>query len=139
EIQPDGCRSEDLLAEVVAQCRDEGFTIALDQFGSGRANLDRVARLRPRLVKLDRSVVATALGDSPAKRQLPVFIELLKSSGARVVMTGIEDAADAVEAVEAGADYLQGYHLGAPRAALGDNALSEELLRNMRVRLLYSR
>ena len=108
-----GC--EGRLAEAVAAHRALGFSIAIDRFGEGYSNFDRIAALRPKLVKVDRSTLRHALGDTQAWRMMPSLVDMLKDTGAELAIRGIDSAADARAAIEARAAYLQGFHLGAPR------------------------
>jgi len=48
------------------------------------------------------------------------MIELLHDARARVVVGGIESATEARVAVDAGADFLQGFHLCAPDPDIAD-------------------
>ena len=125
EILEAPCSSEKLLREAVEGYRDLGITIAMDDFGVGCSNFDRVTSLRPDVVKIDRSILAGAAGKDKARRMLPVMIELLHEFHARVAVEGIETQAAALLAIEAKADYLQGYFFATPHARLareGDGA-----------------
>ncbi len=124
--------NEGRLAEAAAAHRALGFSIAMDHFGEGRSNFDRIAALRPRLVKMDRSMLTRALGDTQSRRMLPSLVDMLKDTGAEVAIKGIENGREALAAIEAGAGYLQGFHLGAPSRSPHDEALARELLDSAR-------
>ena len=124
--------SGDQLASAIASHRRYGFAIAMDHFGEGRSNFDRLAALRPKLVKLDRAVLRQALGDVEARRMLPAMIDVLNAAGAEVAMKGVQNARDALVSIEAGAAYLQGFHLGAPTRSPTDEALSRNLIDSAR-------
>ncbi|HUJ01588.1 MAG TPA: EAL domain-containing protein [Usitatibacter sp.] len=122
EIIAEDC-DERGLSEAVAVYRALGLSIAIDDFGKARSNFDRVLALRPDMVKLDRGLVADALlGWGRARRMLAGMVELLHEVRARVVVGGIESAAEARVAIEAGADFVQGFHFSAPDAGLADEA-----------------
>jgi EAL domain-containing protein (putative c-di-GMP-specific phosphodiesterase class I) len=123
EILEAGCADEGLLREAVSAYRALGVTIAMDDFGAARSNFDRIVRLRPDIVKIDRSLLSDAvIGEDRARRVLAALIELLHEANARVAIEGIENAVEARVALEAKADFLQGFHFGAPRAVLPDEA-----------------
>ena len=123
---------EKRLAEAVGAYRKRGFAIVMDHFGEGRSNFDRITLLRPKLVKVDRALLIAAVGETRARRMLPAFIDLLKDTGAEVAVKGVENALEALDAIEAGAAYLQGFHLGAPRRPLHEEALARELMHSAR-------
>ena len=120
EIIAEDC-DERGLCDAVAVYRALGLCIAIDDFGKARSNFDRVLALRPDMVKLDRALVADALlGWGRARRMLAGMVELLHEVRARVVIAGIESAAEARVAIEAGADFVQGFYFSVPDAAPAD-------------------
>lgn len=129
EILAGDCGDERQLSEAVAVYRGLGLGIAIDDFGRGSSNFDRVLELAPDVVKVDRSLLADALlGWGRARRMLRGMIELLHDARARVVVGGIENATEACVAVDAGADYLQGYYLCAPDPDVADERAALERL-----------
>jgi len=122
EILEQPCSEERLLREAVEGYRALGASIAMDDFGIGGSNFDRVAALRPDVVKIDKSVLSRSLGKDKASRALPAMVELLHELEVRVAVEGIENRAGAAAAIEAGADYLQGFYFGRPAAGLGHEA-----------------
>ncbi len=129
--QPHG-GDEGRLAEAVAAWRERGFVIAMDDFGLGHSNLDRMARLRPDIVKVDLRRLAQALGPESGRRTMQALARLLGDFGSQVAIEGIENAREALLAIEAGAAYLQGGHLGIPRPELHEEDLAAELLHSAR-------
>jgi EAL domain-containing protein (putative c-di-GMP-specific phosphodiesterase class I) len=82
-----------------------------------------VIAARPDVVKIDRSLFADRmLGWGRARRMLSGVVELLHEVRARVVVSGIETPAEARVAIDAGADYVQGYFFGKPETAPADEA-----------------
>jgi EAL domain-containing protein (putative c-di-GMP-specific phosphodiesterase class I) len=94
-----------------------GFLIALDDFGAGHSNFDRVFSLRPHIVKMDRSVILRASRDATARRVATQMISLLHECGALVLVEGVETREEAFIALDADADFVQGYYFGRPRLA----------------------
>lgn len=98
--------------------RRHGCLIAIDDFGAGHSNFDRVWRFRPDIVKLDRSLVERASHDRRAQRVVSQMVSLLHECGALVLMEGVETLDEAMLAMESDADMVQGYFFGRPQAAL---------------------
>jgi EAL domain-containing protein (putative c-di-GMP-specific phosphodiesterase class I) len=128
EILENSVECENALTEGAAAYRDLGLMIAMDDFGVGRSNFDRIVSLRPDMVKLDRSVLADAVGDSKARLLLPNVVELIHECGSKVVVEGVEDCTEALIALDAKADYLQGFYLSTPRATLEPDPLTNRIL-----------
>ncbi len=116
------------LQDAVRFFRDRGFVIALDDFGAGHSNFDRIWTLQPDIVKLDRSMTAQAGGNPRVRRMMPVMVSLLHEAGSLVLMEGIETEAEALMAMDADADFVQGYFFGRPSERLADLAEGRALL-----------
>ncbi len=98
--------------------RADGFLIALDDFGAAHSNFDRVWRLKPEIVKLDRSLVRRAALEPQARRVVTHMVSLLHQCGALVLMEGIETQEEAFVALEAFADLVQGDLFARPAPTL---------------------
>jgi EAL domain-containing protein (putative c-di-GMP-specific phosphodiesterase class I) len=123
---------EEKLGDAVASHRDHGFGVAMDRFGEGRSNFDRIAVLRPNIVKMECSMLRNALGVARGRRMLPSLVQMLEDAGARVAVKRIDNALDALAAIEAGAAYLQGHHLGAPTRNAREDNLAPDLIQAAR-------
>ena len=100
--------------------RASGGLIAIDDFGVGHSNFDRVWRLSPEIVKLDRALVHRAAFEAQGQRYVANVVSLLHQCGALVLMEGIETQDEAFVALEANADLVQGDLFGRPGPALAD-------------------
>ncbi len=118
EILEQGMLDELRLGEAVQFFRKQGFLIALDDFGAGHSNFDRVWNLQPDIVKLDRSMTAQAAGNLRIRRMMPVMVSLLHEAGSLVLMEGIETTGEALTAMDADADFVQGYYFAMPAESL---------------------
>lgn len=103
------------LDETVRCVRDLGCLIAIDDFGAGHSNIDRIWQLEPDIVKLDRSLIAAAATHARVRRVLPSLISLLHEAGSMVVIEGIETADEALLAMDSDADFVQGFHFARPQ------------------------
>lgn len=118
---PDG----DAFLSAVAALRSHGMLIALDDFGAGHSNFDRVWRVRPDIVKLDRSLV-TAMADDPGRlRAVTQTVSVLHEAEALVLMEGIETPREALLALESDVDLVQGYYFARPQPELAPRTRHE--------------
>jgi diguanylate cyclase (GGDEF)-like protein len=105
--------SVDEMSRAAARYRQHGFLIAVDDFGAGQSNLDRLFRIRPDIVKLDGELIrATTHGTQ--QPILPKLVSLLHQAGMLVVVEGVETPEELILAVESNVDFAQGYLLGRP-------------------------
>ncbi|HEU4457729.1 MAG TPA: EAL domain-containing protein [Methylibium sp.] len=118
EVLEDAVRDDADFDAAVALVRGQGGLIALDDFGAGHSNFDRVWRLRPEIVKLDRSLVARSAAEPSARRVVTQMVSLLHECGALVLMEGVETEAEAQFALEADVDLVQGWFFARPQPEL---------------------
>ena len=118
EILESNIHDESLLAESVNYYKDLGCLVAIDDFGAGHSNFDRIWRLAPQIVKLDRSMIVQAAHNLNVRRVLPNLVSLLHESGSLALMEGIETEAEALIAMDCGIDFVQGYYFGKPNNLL---------------------
>lgn len=118
EVLEQSVLDEVMLAEAVQFFRGKGFLIALDDFGAGHSNFDRIWNLQPDIVKLDRSMITKAGTNLRIRRMMPVLVSLLHEAGALVLMEGVETETEALIAMDADADFVQGYYFAHPQPTL---------------------
>lgn len=118
EILENAIADEAQLADTVAFYKELGCLVAIDDFGAGHSNFERIWRIKPQLVKLDRSMIVQARHDASVRRVLPGLIALLHEAGALTLMEGIETEEEALIAMDAGIDFVQGFLFGRPAATL---------------------
>lgn len=106
----------DEVAAVIADCRARGALIAVDDWGRGYSNVERVLRLRPEVVKLDRSLL-TGLDETGRQEALRTLVGWARSMGAQVCAEGVESPAQWATLRELGIQLGQGYLFGRPTVA----------------------
>lgn len=102
------------LLGALAPWREAGLRLAIDDMGSGYANMQHVLRLAPDIVKLDVSLVRN-IDDDDARRSLAgSLVAFAEEIGARLVAEGIETFEELATLMELGVPYGQGFHLARP-------------------------
>lgn len=102
----------DDIKEFVDKLRKEGYTISIDDFGSGYSNLNNIANLDFEIIKLDKSLCNMA-----TKRKeiiLSAIISIAKKTGHIIVCEGVEDKEMYEKLSKLGADLIQGYYFDKP-------------------------
>lgn len=105
------------FTDAVRHLHEHGYMVALDDFGAGHSNFDRVWKVSPEIVKLDRVFAVGAENDARIRRLLPRIVELLHEARVFVVLEGIETKTQAMVALDANIDFAQGDYFGRPQAA----------------------
>ncbi|HUJ63671.1 MAG TPA: EAL domain-containing protein [Kofleriaceae bacterium] len=98
----------------VAELRELGFRIAIDDLGGGHARMGTFTPLDTDFVKLDMSLVRD-IDKHPMKQRLVRSItELCRDHGTKVIGEGVETEGEAATLVELGCELLQGYLIAKP-------------------------
>ena len=103
-----------VLVEFVQQYRSQGFMIAMDDFGAGFSNWDRIIKLKPDIIKLDMSIIRDIDSDFLKQEVARSLIKLSHNTGSLVVAEGIETEEEALKMLELNADILQGFFTAIP-------------------------
>lgn len=114
EILENAIQDEQLLAQTVEYYRNMGCLIALDDFGSGHSNFDRILRIQPDIVKLDTQMIRQAGSNRVARRIMPNLVAMLHEAGCLVLMEGVETEDEALIALDANVDFVQGFYFARP-------------------------
>lgn len=116
EILEGAIQDESHLTEAVEFYKQLGCLVAIDDFGSGHSNFERIWRVTPDIVKLDRSLMLQAVTKPKVRRVLPSLVSLLHEAGCLVLMEGVETQEEALVSMDADVDFVQGYYFAKPMA-----------------------
>lgn len=104
-------------AAVLAQFREAGYRVAIDDFGSGYSSLRHFGSLPADELKIDRSFVRRLLDDEASLHITQTIVDLAHRFDLKVTAEGIEDTATADRLRQQSCDAGQGY-LFSPAVAL---------------------
>jgi EAL domain-containing protein (putative c-di-GMP-specific phosphodiesterase class I) len=107
-----------IVASTVAELREAGVRVALDDFGSATSLRD-LKQLGIDFVKLDREFVVDVDGPPADAAFALAVLRLAEARGAEAVAKGIESREQAWRLAELGCRYGQGYFFSKPLGATG--------------------
>jgi EAL domain-containing protein (putative c-di-GMP-specific phosphodiesterase class I) len=108
------------VAERLSHLREAGLRIAVDDFGTGYANLAYLTTLPLDAIKIDRGLVADIVGGERDRIVVKAMIHLARELELKVVVEGVETRGQLELLAEWGCDLYQGF--------LGAGALTHEEL-----------
>ncbi len=97
------------LTEAVARYRERGIRIAIDDFGSGYSQLDRVLDLQPDILKLDMRLFQAAARGGPRGDAVKALAQMAEKTGCWLIAEGVETETELDFALECGSRYVQGF------------------------------
>ena len=107
---------DDNGADVLDAFRDAGFSLAIDDFGSGYSSLGYLKRFQVSVLKIDQQFVQQLPDDTEDAAIVSAVIQMAKALGITVVAEGVETEAQSAFLSEHGCDILQGYLISRPIA-----------------------
>jgi diguanylate cyclase (GGDEF)-like protein/PAS domain S-box-containing protein len=96
---------------------EAGFSLSIDDFGTGESSLARLRHIPVGTLKIDRSFVSEIGSDEGARNIIRAVIAMTKNLGMRVLAEGVETDDQVRFLMEAGCDAFQGYYFGHPMPA----------------------
>ena len=110
EFVPD----DDSLAAAVADLRNRGAHVAIDDAGAGHAGLKQLMRVRPDIVKLDRALTHDIHRDVARMALVESFARFARDVGATVCAEGIESLDELAVLADLDVQWGQGFVLAQP-------------------------
>lgn len=92
-----------------------GFTICLDDFGTGFSSLTHLRAFPIHKVKIERDFIAAIAEDHQARLIIQAIVQMGHSLGLRVVVEGVETEEQERFLIAIGCRHVQGYRYGRPR------------------------
>ena len=114
EILESAIDDEKELETHISRYKEMGFLIAIDDFGAGQSNFERIWRIKPDIVKLDRSMIKKAGTDPAVKGLIKGITSMLHHSKCIVLAEGVETELEDIVAMDAGVDLVQGFYFARP-------------------------
>ena len=90
-----------------------GFSLSLDDYGTGYSNIKRITEIPLSKVKIDKSLV-DLLNDNRIRYILSDTINLFHSIGFEIVVEGVEDEKSLEFFNDLGCEYIQGFYYSKP-------------------------
>ena len=113
-LEHEEIKNFELIQTSIMRLKEIGFSIALDDFGSGYANFRYMINLRLDILKIDGSIVTNVDKDKAAYNIVKAIVEFAKSMQMKTVAEMVETKEEHDVLIELGVDFLQGYYLGRP-------------------------
>lgn len=114
-LETEGMENFSRIQEFIREVKRYGCHIAIDDFGAGYSNFERLLTLQADYLKIDGSIIRMITSDEVSATIARTIVTVAGKIGIRTVAEYVHDRQTAELAREIGIDYLQGFHLGEPR------------------------
>jgi PAS domain S-box-containing protein len=102
------------IKEFIHQVKNKGVQIAIDDFGAGYSNFERILEFYPDIVKIDGSLVKNIATDQFSRNIVETIVSFAKKQNIETIAEYVESEAIFNILNEIGVDYSQGYYFGKP-------------------------
>lgn len=106
---------EDGELEIINDRRKKaGFSLAIDDFGSGCSNTNSLLRYMPEVIKLDRLLISGIHKNSKKQYFINSIVMFAKQNAMSVLAEGVETEEELKMVIRLGVDYIQGFYTAKP-------------------------
>lgn len=119
EILERSVMDNDNLQDITAKLHKEGFTVAMDDFGSGESSLNMLTKIPVDVLKFDREFLNSSTDDEgridkKSEKFIQILIELSKNLEKQTVFEGVETQAQRDFLRSINCDQVQGFFYSKP-------------------------
>lgn len=97
------------LTQIAKRYRKHGLRVALDDFGAGSSQLERVMAIHPDIIKIDMRLFKQAAKGGIASEVVNMMTRLGKRTGCQIICEGVETDEEFMFGLNCGAQYMQGF------------------------------
>ena len=104
----------DIINEVIRKLHEAGFTVLMDDFGSGYSSLNTLKDIEVDILKIDMKFLSLDENNTKSKKILTTVISMAQWLGIPVITEGVETAEQFAFLQSIGCEYNQGYYFAKP-------------------------
>lgn len=119
ELIESDVQNTEALLDFLHRYRKAGFLLALDDVGAGHSNMERIALIKPDVIKIDRTLIQGIHNEFYKFEVTRSLVGLGRRIGAMVLAEGIECREEALTLLELGVDVFQGFYFARPAVLNG--------------------
>ena len=102
------------IISVINKLREDGFTIEMDDFGSGYSSLNMLTSMPIDILKLDMGFVRKMCSSETDRQMVGIILEIAKFLYVPVIAEGVEDEQQYRTLKNMGCDLIQGFYFSKP-------------------------
>ena len=102
------------IKEMMEQLQKKGFSILMDDFGSGYSSLNVLKDIDLDVLKIDMKFLSKGKDDGRGEKILAAVIQMAKALDMPVIAEGVEEKKQVQMLKRLGCNYIQGYYFAKP-------------------------
>ncbi|MEG0177093.1 EAL domain-containing protein [Anaerorhabdus sp.] len=106
----------DISISILGQLQQEGYSVAMDDFGQAYSSLNSLRSMPLNVVKLDRGFLLVTMEEEKARSKTIIrnIVSLVHDLNMKIVAEGVEIYAQVLFLKSVGCDFIQGYYFSKP-------------------------
>lgn len=108
----------DKIKQFIKDVKSYGVQIAIDDFGSGYSNFERLLDYEPDIIKIDGSLIKNIVEDKLSRNIVETIVTFAKKQNMKIIAEFVENEEIYKLVRDLGVDFTQGYYFAPPRAEL---------------------
>lgn len=113
-IESDGIDNYDNLITFLNEIKKFGCKVALDDFGSGYSNFERISKLPIDYIKIDGSLIKNINTSANDEILVQMIVKVSKKIGVKTIAEFVHSKEVYEKVINLGIDYAQGYYIAEP-------------------------
>lgn len=131
--------NDERLSTIQHRLSQSNIQLAIDDYGTGYSNTKNLLRYKPRVIKIDRSLITDIDSKPKVQRLVSVLIEFCHENGIEVLAEGVENKNELKTVIKLGVDLIQGYYTSRPKSFAIDEISAELRKEIAEFSVMYSR
>ena len=107
-------KNREIMIRNMNKMIDKGISFSLDDFGTGRSNIDYFVNMPVEIIKFDQTFTNGFFVNGKTKHVLTGMVDIMHKMNMSVVVEGIETADQAKAIIDMGVEFIQGYYYSKP-------------------------
>ena len=114
-LEDENVKNIETIIEFIKKVKSYGVQIAIDDFGSGYSNFERLLEYQPDILKIDGSLIKNIQTDDYSLSIVKSIVTFAKEQNFKTVAEFVENEEIFKILKDLGVDYSQGYYFSAPK------------------------
>lgn len=113
-LEDESVKDFKLIKEFVRSVKQRGVSIAIDDFGAGYSNFERLLEFEPDIIKIDGSLIRNIIDNEYNQNVVETIVTFAKRQNIQIIAEFVETKEIFEYLHKLGVDYSQGYYFGKP-------------------------
>lgn len=115
-LEDENVKNFKVIEDFINKVKPLGVQIAIDDFGAGYSNFERLLKFQPDILKIDGSLIKDIVNDKYSRNVVETIVSFAKKQEIETIAEFVENEEIFNVLNEIGIDYSQGYFFGQPQS-----------------------